>query len=214
MEVFVTGLTVGQIETNCYVCRNSSTGECLVVDPGDEEGRIEALLEKMGARPAAILLTHGHFDHILAAGALRERYHVPVYAYEGEASLLREPSENMSSVFGAPYSLESDVLLTDGQELTLAGMRVQCLFTPGHTPGGCCYYLPEAKLLFAGDTLFRQSVGRTDFPGGNGFALRESLARLTSLLPEETQVYPGHGSATTIGFEKRMNPYVNGSYSF
>ena len=120
----------------------------------------------------------------------------------------------MSSRFGDAFTLAADRYLTDEEELTLAGTKVVCYHTPGHTPGGCCFYLPKEGLLFSGDTLFYGSVGRTDFPGGNGFDLRKSLLRLMELLSEETKVYPGHGSDTTIGYEKRMNPYVTGQYMF
>ncbi|MBQ1491057.1 MAG: MBL fold metallo-hydrolase [Blautia sp.] len=212
MDFQIECLTVGQIDTNCYLAVRRDTKELLIVDPGDEEERIEHVITYMEGRPVAILLTHGHFDHILAAEGLKAKYRVPIYACQEEEDLLLDPSFNMSSRFGDAFTLSADRYLSDGQEVTLAGTKVCCYHTPGHTPGGCCFYLPEEGILFSGDTLFYGSVGRTDFPGGNGFDLKKSLLRLVSLLPEDTKVYPGHGPDTTIDYEKRLNPYVTGQY--
>ena len=156
----------------------------------------------------AILLTHGHFDHIMAAEELRDYYHIPIYACRAEADMLRDPVKNMTEYYRVPASFDADRYLDDNDEFTCAGFRIQVMHTPGHTVGGCCYYLPEEKILFSGDTLFCGSVGRTDFPGGSMSQIITSLHRLIDNLPEETEVYPGHNSSTTIGDEKRDNPFV------
>lgn len=157
---------------------------------------------------AAILLTHGHYDHILAVEDVKKEYQIPVYACEKEAGTLLDPSANLSGYGNRSCSLKADILLEDLQAFEAAGFSVQMLHTPGHTPGSCCYYLKDEGILFSGDTLFYGSVGRTDFPGGSTAQIVESLHRLTDSLPEETEVYPGHDISTTIGYEKRYNPFV------
>ena len=138
----------------------------------------------------------------------KNSYGNPVYACEKEAGTLLDPSANLSGYGNRSCSLKADILLEDLQAFEAAGFSVQMLHTPGHTPGSCCYYLKDEGILFSGDTLFYGSVGRTDFPGGSTAQIVESLHRLTDSLPEETEVYPGHDISTTIGYEKRYNPFV------
>lgn len=199
---------LGSVSTNCYLLKNKETGELLIVDPADHAEVISSKIKEMQAKPKAILLTHGHYDHILAVEELRREFEIPVYACEKEAGILLDPSANLSGYGGRVCSLKADVLLTDLQVFETAGFSVQMLHTPGHTEGSCCYYLEEEGILFSGDTLFYGSVGRTDFPGGSTAQIVRSLHRLTDNLPEDTEVFPGHDMSTTIGYEKRYNPFV------
>ena len=199
---------LGPVYTNCYIAKNKETGEALIIDPADSPSKIELKVNAMGARPVAVLLTHGHFDHIMGVEAVREKYQIPVYACRQEEEMLREPSVNMIDQMGKSCSIRPDVFLDDLQVFEAAGFSIQMIHTPGHTKGSCCYYLKEEGVLFSGDTLFCGSVGRTDFPGGSASQIRDSLHRLLAALPDDTSVYPGHDTSTTIGYEKRYNPFV------
>lgn len=199
---------LGPVYTNCYIAKNKETGEALIIDPADSPSKIELKVNAMGARPVAVLLTHGHFDHIMGVEAVREKYQIPVYACRQEEEMLREPSVNMTDQMGKSCSIRPDVFLDDLQVFEAAGFSIQMIHTPGHTKGSCCYYLKEEGVLFSGDTLFCGSVGRTDFPGGSASQIRNSLHRLLAALPDDTNVYPGHDTSTTIGYEKRYNPFV------
>ena len=199
---------VGSVYTNCYFLKNKETGELLIVDPGDAADMIGRKVSEMQGKPVGILLTHGHFDHIMAADEVRKKYNIPIYASEKEETTLLNPKVNLS-VFGhGSCTLDADVYLKDLQVVELAGFSVQMIETPGHTVGSCCYYLKEEGVLFSGDTVFQGSVGRTDFPEGSTAAIVRSLHRLLDTLPDETEVYPGHDASTTIGYEKRYNPFV------
>lgn len=199
---------VGAVSTNCYFLKNRETGEMLIVDPGDASEKIFRKVSEMNGRPVGILLTHGHFDHILAVEAVRDKYKIPVYASRFEQQMLLEPSMNMSGHYGTGCSIKAENLLDDLQVFEAAGFSIQMIHTPGHTPGSCCYYVKEEQVLFSGDTLFYGSVGRTDFPGGSTAQIVQSLHKLVDSLPVETEVYPGHDASTTIGYEKRYNPFV------
>ncbi len=199
---------LGMVFTNCYFLKNKETGELLIIDPADAPEKIFQKVEEMQGRPVGILLTHGHYDHILAAEAVKEQYQIKIYACAQEQEMLREPSMNMSGYGGKSTSIKPDVLLHDLEVFTAAGFSIQMLHTPGHTPGSCCYYLKEEGVLFSGDTLFYGSVGRTDFEGGSTADIVRSLHKLVDNLPEETEVFPGHDASTTIGYEKRYNPFV------
>ncbi|MDO4519499.1 MAG: MBL fold metallo-hydrolase [Eubacteriales bacterium] len=202
-------LVLGSVSTNCYLAKNKETNEVVIVDPADRADRIEAKINEISGKPAAILLTHGHFDHILAAESLREKYGIQIYACRQEAGLLADAQANMSLYMGGKAcEIKSDVLLDDLQVFRAGGMDFQLIHTPGHTPGSCCYYMQDEKVLFSGDTMFLGSCGRTDFPGGSMAAMQRSLRRLLSGLPEETEVFPGHDASTSIDYEKRYNPFV------
>ena len=192
--------------TNCYLITNEDTKETLIVDPSIEHEKIDAQIAAHGLKPVAILLTHGHFDHILAAGPIAAKEKIPVYAYKGENALMQDPHANRGSLPGPDCVLTADCEVSEGDTLELAGFSIRVLYTPGHTAGSCCYYLPEEGVLFAGDTLFRLSYGRTDLPTGNPGQIVQSVRRLLSELPEDTVVLPGHMGSTTIAFEKQYNP--------
>lgn len=200
--------TLGSVFTNCYFIKNKETGELLIVDPAASSEKIYQQVLQMNGKPAGILLTHGHFDHILAVNEVKEKYGIPVYACRQEEEMLREPSVNMTAYYGGGCSVKADRLLEDLDVFEAAGFSIQMIHTPGHTKGSCCYYLKDEGVLFSGDTLFYGSVGRTDFPGGSTAEIVRSLHRLIDTLPEETEVYPGHDVSTTIGYEKRYNPFV------
>lgn len=202
-------MVLGDVRTNCYLLINEETKEALVVDPADRADAIVRKLIDEGLTLKAILLTHGHGDHILAVGALKKQFGVKVYAAKAEEALLSDTAQNLSkALFGIEVTVKPDVLLEDGQEFEEAGIRLRMLHTPGHTLGGCCYYQAEEKILFSGDTLFCGSVGRTDFPGGSLSQLVRSVKEKLLVLPEDVKVYPGHEEVTTIGHEKRYNPYM------
>ena len=158
---------VGSVFTNCYFLKNKETEEMLIVDPGDNADRIEQKVLEMQGRPVAILLTHGHFDHILAAEEIKKKYNIPIYACAKEEKTLQDPRINLTAFHMSSYTLKADVYLTDLQVVELAGFSVQMIETPGHTLGSCCYYLKDEGVLFSGDTVFCGSVGRTDFPEGS-----------------------------------------------
>lgn len=201
-------LEVGMVGTNCYLAKNKETEEILIIDPGDEASRIMDRIRIIGGTPKAILLTHGHFDHVMAAEALAKEYKIPRIIYEEEKRVLAEPRLNACGMIGRHETYEADETVKDGQVLELAGFKIKVLFTPGHTPGGCCFYFEEENTLFSGDTLFESSVGRTDFPEGSMSQLIRSIRDKLLSLPEETKVYPGHMGLTTIGREKIQNPFL------
>lgn len=199
---------VGMVQTNCYFAINETTKECIVTDPGD---RGEFLAEKLstgGYTPVAILLTHAHFDHIMGVAELKKRFQIPVYVHEADAAMLQQPELNCGAMIGTQVTVEADHTLRDGETLTLAGMELTVLHTPGHTPGGACYYFAEEGVLFSGDTLFCESVGRTDLPGGSMSQLVRSVREKLFTLPDLTIVYPGHGEPTKISTEKQYNAFV------
>ncbi len=201
-------MVLGDVQTNCYIVYCQETGQGVVIDPADEAGRIMEACGELHVEPAAILLTHGHFDHFMAAGALREKYGISVYVHEKDMELAADPSLNASGAFGWNEALRADKTVADGQVLRLAGLEFKVLATPGHTAGGVCYYIENQGILFSGDTLFAQSVGRTDLPTGSYGTLTRSIREKLAVLPDDTKVFPGHGPSTTIGYEKRYNPFL------
>lgn len=201
---------LGPVQTNVYFVYDSGTREGVIIDPADQVEHIETCVREEGFTPQAILLTHGHFDHVMAAEAVRERYHIPIWALEQEAETLLDPMLNGDARFlRRGLRIRPDRLLHDGEELTLLNRRWQVLWTPGHTAGSCCYYIPEERVLFAGDTLFQGSYGRYDLPGGNYREIQQSLTERLFQLPDDVVVFPGHMEETTIGFEKKYNPILD-----
>ena len=204
-------MQVGDLDTNCYLVYQDILTEKeelrkgVIIDPGDDAYYILNRCKELAAEPAAVLLTHGHGDHIMAAEDICKAFHIPLLAGEKEEALLADAEANLSCHFGHPTALKADRLLKDGETFELLGRTWQVLFTPGHTPGGVCFYVAEEGVLFSGDTLFSRSVGRTDFPGGDLHALVASVYDKLFVLPDETVVYPGHGEYTSIAFEKKYN---------
>lgn len=213
MEIQIGMLTVGMLAEHCYLVQNTDTKEMLVIDPGDHGQAILDKIETMQGRPKMILLTHGHFDHIGAADEIRNQYPVPLCCMQQEADVLSDTDANLSAMFYHPVTLRPDRTFEDGEIFTAAGIRVKVIHTPGHTKGGCCYYLPDNAAVFCGDTLFHGSAGRSDFPTGNSYELMDSLRNKILTLPEETKAYPGHDALTDIGWERRYNPFVNNDYN-
>lgn len=202
-------LVVGPIETNCYIVRDGGEGrEAVLVDPGDDAEEILAALKELQAEPVAVLLTHGHYDHILAVNALKRHFpDCPVLVCGSERGMMEDPSLN-SPFQGAHDPVTPDRYLADGERLRLLGREVRVLSTPGHTAGSACFYFADDGVLFSGDTLFYRGMGRTDLPTGDRRALYDSLCRLFAELPDNTEVYPGHGRETAIGYERGIEDYL------
>lgn len=204
-------MTVGMVMTNCYIGYNEDTREAFIVDPGDDARRISQTVREEKLNVKGILLTHGHFDHIMAVPELKAEFGAPVYAHEAEERLLKDTQMNLSAPWvGRALSLEAERLLKDGEKFELAGFEIQAVHTPGHTAGGVSYYLEAEGVLFSGDTLFRGSYGRVDLPTASGAEIARSICEKLLPLPEETAVYPGHERETTIASERKYNPLSRG----
>ena len=204
VEKFVTGI----ISTNCYLAINEETKQAVVIDPAACPSYLMSHIKSEGLKVEAILLTHGHFDHIMGIDGFLSEFDVPVYVHEDDADALEDPVLNQSSTYTSGYTFGKARYLRDRQTLELAGYTFQVIHTPGHTKGGCCYYVASEDVLFSGDTLFQNSVGRTDFVNSSTSDLVHSVREKLFLLPDDTIVYPGHMGETKIGHEKKYNPYV------
>lgn len=202
---------LGVYETNCYILRSSETAtDCLIIDTGLNATKIVDFLKQSKLNPIAVILTHGHMDHIAGLNLLRETYpETKVYIHKFDAPMLEEPQANLSAAAGIAFTTTpADHLLEDTATIAEAAVNLTVIHTPGHTPGGICLYSKDHSILFSGDTLFTESVGRTDFPGGSMPELIQNIKDKLLVLPEETKVYPGHGPVTTIAHEKNHNPFL------
>lgn len=202
-------IVLGPVGTNCYIVSNEETKECFVVDLAACPQGFTDYIKTADLNVKAVLLTHGHFDHIMGLDEFLKQFPVPVYAHEAERELLENAQLNSSaSMYGQGYTFSGAEYVRDGQELEIAGIKLRVIHTPGHTAGGCCYYIEKEAVLFSGDTLFHASIGRTDLPTGSMSQLVRSVKEKLFALPDETEVYPGHMEETSIGYEKKYNPFV------
>lgn len=204
-------IPLGPLQTNAYLLINDKK-ECIVFDPGSEGEAFVSYMESQNLKPLAILLTHAHFDHIGAVEEVRNKWSIPVYIHELENDWLESPSLNRSEFFqqGSIKTKKAEHVITEERTLVIGDFTFTLLFTPGHSPGSVSYYHEPSGAVFAGDTLFAGSIGRTDLPGGNHATLLASIHDKLLTLPEETVVLPGHGPATTIAAEMDQNPFLNG----
>ena len=211
-ELKIVCAQLGPVVTNTYILLEEETKEAVIIDPADNADELIQFLEDGGYSLDSVMLTHGHHDHIGALAGLREHYDpwkLRVYAAKPEQEVLMVKEYNMSPQFGEGYTTHANMMIDDRQVFEVTSKhKCQCLYTPGHTLGSCCYYFAEEGWLFAGDTLFAGSVGRTDLPTGDGEALMRSLNDVVMSLPDPVVVFPGHGPSTTIGDERATNPFV------
>jgi glyoxylase-like metal-dependent hydrolase (beta-lactamase superfamily II) len=202
---------MGDFGTNGYCVRASpQAAECIIIDPGLGAEELLDFVREHSLQPVWIILTHGHIDHIAGVDLFRQHFPpVQVAIHQDDSVALRDPDENLSLMLGTPFDTDpADRLLKDRDILDLAGIHMQVLHTPGHTRGGICLYCEKDNVLFAGDTLFAGSIGRTDFPGGDYSQLIRGIREKILILPPRTLVYTGHGPTTTIEQEKQDNPYL------
>ncbi len=200
-------VTVGPLGVNCYILASEEFKKAIIIDPGDQKNKILKALRKYNLQPAFVINTHGHYDHI----GCDDDFGVPVYAHREDVKLLRDQSLNLSAFFSKAYTVGSEITALEDKELVvLDDIELEVIHTPGHTPGGICLLMkkPLNNILFSGDTLFFESVGRTDFVQGGAEDLIESIKQKILVLPSDVLVYPGHGPDTSIGHEKEYNPFV------
>jgi glyoxylase-like metal-dependent hydrolase (beta-lactamase superfamily II) len=201
-------IVTGRIETNTYVIH--ANGACLIVDPADGCGEVIAFIKENKLTPRAILLTHGHFDHIMGVPEIVNEYaDAEVFIHDSDKAMLSSPARNGSAYFGENFTFSKNINSLAGGVMKTGGFEFKVLHTPGHTQGGCCFVFDD--VCFCGDTIFADSVGRTDLPGGNHQQLINSINEKIAVLPPQTALCPGHGGRTTVEREKRSNPYLRGS---
>ena len=199
---------LGAVQTNSYLILNEETKELVIVDPAICPDYLLSHVKSNGYVPKGIILTHGHFDHVMGIEGWLSEYEIPVYLHEDEKEVLANYNLNLSVMIGKYYAYDKVETLKDGDILELAGFSFKVIHTPGHTQGGCCYYEENEAVLISGDTLFKSSVGRSDFPTGNMSTLVKSIKEKLFVLPDDVMVYPGHNSLTCIADEKMYNPFL------
>lgn len=199
---------LGAVQTNSYLILNEETKEVVIVDPAICPDYLLSHVKSNGYVPKGIILTHGHFDHVMGIEGWLSEYEIPVYLHEDEKEVLANSNLNLSVMIGKYYAYDKVETLKDGEILELAGFSFKVIHTPGHTQGGCCYYEENEAVLISGDTLFKSSVGRSDFPTGNMSTLVKSIKEKLFVLPDDVMVYPGHNSLTCIADEKMYNPFL------
>lgn len=203
-------IVVGSYAANCYIVADEETKEAIVIDPGAEPDKILKRIQNHELTVKKIILTHGHGDHIGAAMAIKESTGSPIAIHHNDAHMLEEPSKNLTVTMGKSISFSADETFGHKDEIKVGKVTCKILHTPGHTEGGVCVYFKKDRVLISGDTLFYGSVGRSDLAGGNHKTLIKSIQTELMSLDDETVVYPGHGSSTSIGFERRKNPFIQG----
>jgi hydroxyacylglutathione hydrolase len=207
-ELDVRSFTVGPVAENAYIVRDAGSERALLIDPGDEPQRLLEAIERLGVSIEAILITHCHFDHIGAVAPLARVTGAPVYCPALERPVLEDIALGTPAGFGPFESYEPEHTLSGGESLSIAGLGIEVLFTPGHSPGHLTFSLPANEAILSGDVLFAGSIGRTDLPFADYATLERTLAMLVDTLPGETVVYPGHMGATTIARELATNPFL------
>lgn len=200
-------IKVGLIKTNCYIITDEVTGETAIIDPGAD---FEAIKRQINGNNIIkyILITHGHYDHIMAVKEIADEYGAKVICLKGAELYLKDSNLNFATYYGFYVSVNPDIILEEGQEIELGSYKIKVLDVSGHAVGGACYYIPSENVLFTGDTLFKDTIGITDLPNGNHDLLVKNIKEKLLILPDETIVYPGHGAETTIGWEKKNNSYL------
>lgn len=201
-------ITLGMCQTNCYFVYKQGSNKVVFFDPADSGKYICDKLKENGFEVAAIFFTHGHFDHIMGAAEMKSISGAKVYSSKEDKVLLDDAYVNVSAQWAKPYTMEADEYFSDGAEYDIEGVKFKALHTPGHTIGSYCFYFEEDKILIAGDTVFYESVGRTDLPTGSMAKLVNSLKEVVLALPDDVKVYPGHGSSTDIAHERENNPFA------
>ncbi len=205
----ITMYATGALGVNTYLAVDEATNKGFVVDPGGYSKKLADTVKNENIDILYIILTHGHSDHICGVHEHMEEFpNAKVVAHKDEEAMLHDIKFNFSAEFGTPYTIDADIYAADGDELQVGEITLKLFHTPGHSPGGMCIYAEKENVLFSGDTLFQMSIGRTDFPGCSFKALADSIHKKLFVLPDETQVFPGHMGATSIGFEKGNNPFV------
>ena len=199
---------LGSFGTNCYLLINEESKEVVIVDPATCPDYMISHVKSNGYIPKAIFITHGHFDHVMGIDTWVREFDIPVYLHEDEKRIIEDPALNLSASFGPSYSYKNTTVLKEGAQIKVAGFDFEVIHTPGHTCGGCCYYCESEAVLISGDTLFCQSVGRSDFPTGNMATLVRSIKEKLFCLPDDVMVYPGHSEYTCIADEKQYNPFI------
>ncbi len=202
-------MALGPLQGNCYIVYDEDTKDAIVIDPGHDGHKVAQVLKDRDLNAVYFLLTHGHVDHIGGLPELKEIYpDVPVVLHEDDRDLLDDPGLNLSlQAIGKAISMKPDKIVSDGDTLEFAHHKIEVLHTPGHTKGGICFKIDDD--VFTGDTLFRDSIGRSDFYGGDGTQLIESILNKLMVLPDETNIYPGHMERSTIGREKESNMFIS-----
>jgi hydroxyacylglutathione hydrolase len=207
--VDVRTLPVGLIQQNCSLARvDAQATQAILIDPGDEAEMLTRVIEELGVSVEAILLTHTHFDHVGAVAPMARQTGAPVYCPVIEVPILRDLPQWTPPGFGPYEGYEPEHTVAGGERLQIAGLNIEVLFAPGHSPGHVVYSIPEHELAFSGDVLFQGSVGRTDLPGGDWETLLASIASLLEVLPDSTRLHPGHMGLTTVGAERATNPFL------
>ena len=211
--MFFKMLSLGNMDNNCYILGDESSKHALIIDAPAESGTILDVLEDEGLKLNFVLLTHAHYDHIGALDEICEATGAEVFIHTFEADAINDPTVNLALYSGAPSpKTPASKKLVDGDIITLGNIELKTLYTPGHTVGSVCYYTDGC--LFSGDTLFLRGVGRCDLPGGDFKILKQSIKKQLYVLPDSTDVYPGHGRATTIGYEKNHNEYIRTDWEY
>lgn len=201
-------IPVGPMEANCYILAKDEGSAAIIIDPGENKKRIDEVLKNYKLKAGLIINTHGHYDHI----GCDDKFTVPIYIHTRDITFLKDSRLNLSGTFAFPYEVKSEVRTVEHNSvIELDGMRLKALHIPGHTPGGIALLMekPQDNIVFTGDSLFCQGIGRSDLPGGDELALIKYIKERLFSLPDDTIIYPGHGPSSTIGEEKRNNPFLN-----